>query len=65
MGENIRLDRYISECGEGSRKQAVSIIKDGHVTVDGEVVTSPGLKVDCEAVNVTIDGRALKYDEFV
>ena len=65
MGEMIRLDRYISECGECSRKQAVSIIKDGRVTVDGNTVTSPGLKVDCEAVVAALDGRELKYEKYV
>ena len=27
MSDMLRLDRYMSECGVGSRKQAVSIIK--------------------------------------
>ena len=63
MSEVLRLDRFISECGEGSRKQAVSIIKAGRVKVNGVTVTEPGLKISTD-VPVTLDDRMLKYSRY-
>lgn len=63
MSEVLRLDRFISECGEGSRKQAVSMIKSGRVKVGGITVTEPGLKISVDS-EVTLDGRKLKYSKY-
>ncbi len=63
MSDIIRLDRFISECGGSSRKQAVKIIKSGRVKVDGDTVTEPGLKISSD-VKVTLDGHALKYSKY-
>ncbi len=63
MSDVLRLDRFISECGEGSRKQAVSIIKAGRVKVNGATVLEPGLKIDTE-IPVTLDDRQLKYSRY-
>lgn len=63
MSDVLRLDRFLSECGEGSRKQAVSIIKSGRVKVGGVTVTEPGLKIS-EDSEVTLDGRRLKYSKY-
>lgn len=63
MSELIRLDRYVSECGVLSRKQAVPAIKAGRVTVDGNVVTVPGEKIK-EDARVTLDGNELSYSRY-
>ncbi len=63
MSELIRLDRYVSECGVLSRKQAVPAIKAGRVTVEGEVVTVPGFKIS-DDVRVTLDGNELTYSRY-
>lgn len=64
MSEMLRLDRFLSECGTGSRKQAVSIIKSGRVCVNGETVDAPGQKIS-EDSEVTLDGNRLKYEKYV
>ncbi len=63
MSEMLRLDRYLAECGVGSRKQAVSVIKSGRVSVNGCVVNEPGLKIS-EDEKVAVDGTLLKYDKY-
>ena len=63
MSDVLRLDRYLSECGAGSRKQAVSIIKAGRVKVGGVTVTEPGVKISTD-VPVSLDGRRLKYSRY-
>ena len=63
MSDVLRLDRFLSECGEGSRKQAIKIIKSGRVKVGGLSVTEPGLKISSD-IKVTVDGRTLKYSKY-
>jgi 23S rRNA pseudouridine1911/1915/1917 synthase len=40
-----RLDKFLSLSLESTRNQILSLIKDGHVSVDGKTVTKPGLKL--------------------
>ena len=41
----IRLNKYLADCGVCSRREADELIKAGCVTVNGEVVTTMGYKV--------------------
>jgi 23S rRNA pseudouridine2605 synthase len=50
-GEAMPLNKYLAHCGVASRREAVSIVKEGKVTVNGKVVTEPSYKVqDTDAV---------------
>ncbi|MBQ0018431.1 MAG: rRNA pseudouridine synthase [Clostridiales bacterium] len=70
----MRLDRYLAECGYGTRSEVKSLIKKGKVSVNGSVVTDGGCKVELggnpgkpEAAlsdAVTVDGRTLTYEQF-
>ena len=54
----MRLAKYLAHAGVASRRAAEEIVRDGRVTVGGEVVTDPARDVgDGDAV--TVDGRAL------
>lgn len=50
--------RTISKSGLCSRKQALSLVKDGKVKLGGKVVLDPGLKVDHPG-NITVNGKPL------
>ncbi|MCB0735191.1 MAG: rRNA pseudouridine synthase [Flavobacteriales bacterium] len=43
--EEVRLNKYISNCGVCSRREADTLIQDGKVKVNGEVITTMGHKV--------------------
>ncbi len=43
-----RLDKFLSEVLDTTRNQVLSLIKDGHVSVDGKTVHKPGLKLKTE-----------------
>lgn len=60
----MRLDRYLSESGLFTRREAVKLIRSGRVTVDGEAVRDPASKVDENAALVTADGRTIAYAKF-
>ena len=53
----MRLQKYLALCGVASRRYAEKLIADGHVSVNGEVVTAMGVQVDETADEVAVDGR--------
>ena len=60
----MRLDKYLSDMGRGTRSELKTAIRKGRVTVDGEVTRDPGAKVT-EASLVTFDGEAVAYRSLV
>ena len=60
----IRLNKYISNSGVCSRREADKIISDGLITINGEVVTELGYKVSLDD-DVRFDGRRLNPERKV
>ncbi len=60
----IRLNKYISNSGVCSRRDADKIISEGLVTVNGEVITELGHKVTLED-DVRFDGNQLNPEQKV
>lgn len=56
-GLQIRLQKYIADCGVTSRRKAEHLITQGRVTVNGEVVMELGSKVDAKNDVVMVDGH--------
>lgn len=56
----IRLQKLLAECGHGSRRACEEIIAMGRVTVDREVVTTPGTQVDPDDQDVRCDGQKVR-----
>jgi hypothetical protein len=56
LGGTVRLDRILSNRGIGSRKEALTRIKQGRVRVDGIVVKAPSQKFPVDS-SITIDGQ--------
>ncbi|MCP2518853.1 rRNA pseudouridine synthase [Candidatus Aminicenantes bacterium AC-335-B20] len=59
----IRLNKFIAICGIVSRRKADELIKQGRVTVNGEIVEKLGIKVDPEKDIVEVDGKKISYKE--
>lgn len=59
-GPLVRLNKLLAEHGVASRRRCDELIADGKVTVDGEIVTELGTKVDPASQAVEIDGFVLK-----
>ena len=53
----MRLQKYLALCGVASRRNAEKLIIDGHVTVNGILVTTMGIQVDESADVVCVDGK--------
>ena len=61
----MRLDKFLASAGEYSRKEVKVLLKGKRVTVDGEIVTDPGVHIEPEKNIVALDGAKLKYKPFV
>lgn len=61
----MRIDKYISELGVASRKEAAKIAKSGGVLVDGVAVRDLSAHINPEVQRVTFQGRELSYSRYV
>ena len=52
----VRLQKYLSRAGVASRRAGERLIAEGRVSVDGEVVTELGIRVDPDVQVVRVDG---------
>ncbi len=55
----VRLQKLLAQSGVGSRRKCEELMLEGHVEVDGEVVTRLGTKVDPRTAVVRVDGKRL------
>ena len=63
--EEVRLNKFIANSGVCSRREADNFILAGVVTVNGEVVTELGTKVNINTDDVRFNGERLKGEEKV
>jgi len=63
--ELIRLNRYIANAGICSRRKADELIEAGVVSINGEVVTSLGTRVNPATDEVKYNGERLKREKMV
>lgn len=54
-----RLDKFLCDCGVGTRSQVKQILKSGRVTVDGAPERDNGRKIDPQKNRVCLDGTEL------
>ncbi len=60
----MRLDKYLTECGIGSRKEVKKIIDSGAVSVNEKIVSSPKENVNEEKDIVKYNEKIIKYKKF-
>ena len=63
--EEVRLNKYIANSGVCSRREADNFILAGVVTVNGEVITELGTKVNIYTDDIRFNGERLKGEEKV
>ena len=63
--DTVRLNKFIANSGVCSRREADTLIQAGVVTVNGEVVTELGTKVNVFTDDIRFNGQRLKGEEKV
>ncbi len=56
----VRLNKYLASHGVGSRRRCDTLIEQGAVMIDGEIVTELGTKVQPHLQRIEVDGVVLK-----
>lgn len=59
----MRLQKYLALSGVASRRASEKLIAEGHVAVNGLVVTEMGVQVDETADRITVDGTPVHLEE--
>ena len=60
----MRLDKFLTECGLGSRKEVKSLLTSGKVKVNGEIVKNPQSNIKENEDKVEYNNRVLEYSKF-
>lgn len=55
----MRLQKFIANSGVCSRRKAEELILDGKVSVNGQVVTELGTKIDSDKDNISVNGKTI------
>lgn len=56
----VRLQKFLAEAGVASRRASEQFITAGRVTVNGEIATELGTKVDPVHDHVSVDGKPIR-----
>ena len=57
-----RLDKFLTECGVGTRSEVKKIIRSGAVTVNGNIEKGADFKVNSDTDLVMYQGKKLAYE---
>ncbi|MTK08566.1 MAG: rRNA pseudouridine synthase [Hungatella sp.] len=61
--KEIRLDKYLTEMGEGTRSQIKEMARKGRITVDGIPEKKSERKIIPDQNVIAVDGRTISYAE--
>lgn len=61
----MRLDKYLADCGIGTRSEIKKLIRAGAVRVTGTEKPTPELKIDENNTEVFVDGERVNYRKYV
>ncbi|MBE5804180.1 MAG: rRNA pseudouridine synthase [Clostridiales bacterium] len=59
----MRLQKYLALSGVASRRASEKLIAEGHVAVNGHVVTEMGVQVDEHTDKITVNGALIHLEE--
>ncbi|WAA11765.1 pseudouridine synthase [Fervidibacillus halotolerans] len=61
----MRIDKLLSNCGFGSRKEVKSILKSGIVSVNGQIISDGKVHVDPTIDDIRVGSEKVEYKKFV
>ncbi len=60
----IRLDKFLTDMGCGTRSIIKNLVRKGKVSVNGEVIKKPEIKINEDEDVVLLDGEEIKYNRY-
>ena len=64
MAKKTRLDKFLCDSLNITRKEAKEVIKKGKVTINGEIVKKPESKLDAEDDQVELEHQPVIFEQF-
>ena len=61
----VRIDKYLADCGIGTRSEVKKHIKAKQITVNGSLVSKPEEKVDETKDIICFKGQPIAYEKYV
>lgn len=62
VSELIRINRFLANCGLGSRRQVESLVASGVVSLNGNVITDLSTRIDPEKDTVKVHNKIIEQD---
>lgn len=60
----MRIDKFLCECGVGTRSEVKKVLKNKQVTCNGNVIAKADTKIDEYSDCICYQGRQLQYEKF-
>lgn len=60
----IRLDKFLADSGIGTRTDGKKRIREGRITVNGEVAKKPEMKIDPDRDQILFDQQPIVYEKY-
>lgn len=60
----MRLDKYLCDCGLGTRSEVKTLIKKGQIRVNDEVIKDAGFSVNESSDSVSCQNKAIQYKKY-
>ncbi len=60
----IRLDKFLTDMGCGTRSVIKNLVRKGKVSVNGEIIKKPEIKINEDEDVVLLDGEEIKYNRY-
>ena len=61
----MRLDRFLSNTGYGTRKEVKALLKQGRVTVNGHLIKADNRNIDEYNDVICFDGEQIIFNKYV
>lgn len=61
----LRIDKYLADCGVGTRSEVKKYIKNKQISINGEIISKPDVKVDETSDIVCYKGKEVRYEKYV
>lgn len=60
----IRLDKFLTDMGCGTRSVIKNLVRKGKVSVNGEIIKKPEIKINEDEDVVLLDGEEIRYNRY-
>lgn len=61
----LRIDKYLADCGIGTRSEVKKYMKAKQITVNEQVISKPDVKVDENIDRICFMGKEIIYEKYV